>query len=91
MVIIPCRNNVSIVEKSAVCFGADWDRGGALFLATYHFSFCTSLVCYDCYLSLTLAPFKILVLPDWYLIMMIMMSTMKSQLLALLTFLVVLL
>ena len=50
-----------------------------------------SLVCYDCYLSLTLAPLKILVLPDWYLIMMIMMSTMKSQLLALLTFLVVLL
>ena len=49
-----------------------------------------SLVCYDCYLSLTLAPLKILVLPDWYLIMMIMMSTMKSQLLALLTFLVVL-
>ena len=49
------------------------------------------LVCYDCYLSLTLAPLKILVLPDWYLIMMIMMSTMISQLLALLTFLVVLL
>ena len=49
------------------------------------------MVCYDCYLSLTLAPLKILVLPDWYLLMMIMMSTMKSQLLALLTFLVVLL
>ena len=30
-----------------------------------------SLLCYDCYLSLTLAPLKILVLPDWYLIMMI--------------------
>ena len=37
-------NNVSIVEKSAVCLGADWDRGGALFLATSHFSFCTSSV-----------------------------------------------
>ena len=50
-----------------------------------------SLLYFDCYLTLTLAPLKIFVLPDYYLIMMVLMSTMKSQLLALLTFLVVLL
>ena len=39
--IIPCRNKVSIVKKSAVCLRADWGRGGALFLATSHLSVCT--------------------------------------------------
>ena len=42
--IIPCRNNVSIIEKSAVRFGADWDRGGALFLGTSNFSVSTTRV-----------------------------------------------